>query len=72
MEMTVIECCDAIEKLKKTLYGCSDNPVKSPEFLAIQSAIIELCNKLKQATIKLKWIWNKKRIKLKQVSVQTI
>lgn len=52
IQITALQCCDAIEKLKNILYTCTDRPTKSTEYIAIESTIIELCDKLKKCSIK--------------------
>ena len=51
IEMTVSECCDAIKKLKETLYTTCDRP-KGNEYYVIEGALIDMCNKLKTAKLK--------------------
>lgn len=51
IEITATECCDLIEKLNQTLQRCTDNPTKSPQYLAVESTIITLCDKLKNCKI---------------------
>lgn len=45
-KMTVTEIVDGIERLKKVLYTCRDNPTKSKEYLMIENTIESLCKKL--------------------------
>lgn len=52
IQITELQCCQVIEKLKNILYTCKDRPTKSPEYIAIESTIIELCDKLKKCSIK--------------------